>query len=96
MEALKIRLEGLEEKINKLLERFEILKSENEQLNSQLAQFQIVNEEQKKQIKDLEDRKKMVKLAGMISDSDGKQAELRKLIDLHVKEIDKCISLLSE
>lgn len=96
MDKLKTRLDGLEDKIRKLIERVEKLKTENTSLKEQVSEFQFITETQKKQIKDVGERNKMVKLAETVSNEGFDRADMKKRIDKHLKEIDKCIALLNE
>lgn len=74
----------------KLEEQYQGISTEKQKLESIIAQ-------QEQQIKTLEEKNKVVKLAGKISgQTDDKASEIKLKINELVREIDKCIGMLNK
>lgn len=93
MEFLPIALEGIENKIKKLLYNYERLKSrsvtiqaEKEQLQNQVAELKI-------KLQQLEEENKKIQIAGILKGYNTESARI-KVNDM-LREIDKCYALLN-
>ncbi|MFT5723137.1 MAG: putative nuclease with TOPRIM domain [Bacteroidia bacterium] len=78
------------------LEQLGKLRAENEDLTKSNQQLVGALSEQKNLTKDIEENNKSVKLAETMTRTMGDQSELKKQIDGYIKEIDRCIALLSD
>ncbi|MGG9970411.1 hypothetical protein ACQ33O_01350 [Ferruginibacter sp. SUN002] len=78
-----------------MLKNYAALKKENEQLNTMLSNHRSQKENDLEKITQLEQQVAILKsAAGQMSESEKKAFE--KNINQYIKEIDKCIGLLSE
>lgn len=82
-------------KLQELLKKHEILKKENERLKSELIPAKEREVSFLEQIASLE-QKVMVLKAGTGKLDDADKKELDKRLHVYLKEIDKCISMLSD
>lgn len=90
------KLWNFEVSLKDALERLKQLQSDNETLTLENQALQEQITEQKNLTKHLEENNKSVKLAETMSLTMGDQSELKKQIDSYIKEIDRCIALLSD
>jgi len=95
MSNIDTQLVGLEQTLAGLVEKLRSLRTENQSLKTEIAELLEEDEAQKKRVKDLEENNKMVKIAGTISELGADQSELKQQVEMYIKEIDKCIALLS-
>lgn len=95
MDKMNRKLEHLEESIQTLLRKTDLLHIDNQVLKNKNAELEALVERQKNIIKDIEENNKIVKIAESISNTKADQSELKGKIDEYLKEIDRCIALLS-
>jgi chromosome segregation ATPase len=82
-------------KLQQLLRQYYLLQKENEKLRLAMASLQSAHKQDTDKISRLEQQVSILKSAtGQLEDADRKVFE--KQINLYIKEIDKCIGLLSE
>jgi regulator of replication initiation timing len=85
----------LNEKLQLLLKQHHRLQRENEKLREELQLVRSHDEEWKKKVESLEQQVSILKLgAGDMSEQDKKDFE--KKINQYLRDIDKCISFLSQ
>jgi chromosome segregation ATPase len=86
---------AINDKLQLLLKALNRLQKENERLKSNLEQVKQKESAAKQSIEELQQQSSILKLAsGEMSDKDKKNFE--KKINQYIKEIDKCISFLSQ
>ncbi len=96
MTEFEQKLWNFEVSLKDALERLKQLQTDNERLTLQNQSLQEQITEQKNLTKHLEENNKSVKLAETMSQTMGDQDELKRQIDSYIKEIDRCIALLSD
>ena len=95
MSETATQLKRIHEKLQHVLKQYALLQRENVQLKEQLGQSNELNHIQKESLDQLKQQVDILKLnAGEMPESDRK--ELEKRINTYLKEIDRCIALLSE
>lgn len=95
MSVLEENIKRINGKLQQLLKQLFFLKKENTQLNKQLLDIKEEQEKKQAYILQLEQQVAILKSsAGQLSERDKKEFE--KSINQYIKEIDKCIGLLSE
>jgi hypothetical protein len=95
-------LPGLEEnikrvnnKLQQLLKQYQLLQKESERKSKEIKELRESKENQFKQITELQQQVMILKsAAGEMKEAEKKEFE--KHINQYIKEIDKCIGLLSE
>ncbi len=86
---------AINDKLQLLLKALNRLQKENERLKSNLEQTKQKESAAKQSIEELQQQSSILKLAsGEMSDKDKKNFE--KKINQYIKEVDKCISFLSQ
>lgn len=95
MSEIEENIKRVNTKLQQLLKNYQSLKKENEQLNSELKELKDKAAQNRQQIDELQQQAVILKSAtGQMDDADKKNFERR--INQYIKEIDKCIGLLSE
>jgi Ser-tRNA(Ala) deacylase AlaX len=95
MSAAEDQLKRIQEKIQQLLKQHAALQKENGQLRVELDNSREQVSMQQKNVEHLKQQLDILKLtAGEMSEADKKEFEKR--INSYLKEIDRCIALLSE
>ena len=95
MSVLEENIRRVNNKLQQLLKQYQLLQKENEQLSAELKEVKISRERDMYQIGQLEQQVSILKsAAGNMNEADKKVFE--KTISQYIKEIDKCIGLLSE
>ena len=89
------QIKRITQKLQELVKKYETLKKENERLRAELLPAKEREVGFMEQISGLE-QKVMVLKAGTGNLSDSEKRELDKKIHSYLKEIDRCISMLSE
>ena len=89
------QLKRITDKLQDLLKRHELLRKENERLRAELLPAKEREMAFMEQIASLE-QKILVMKAGTSNLSDAEKKELDKKIHGYLKEIDRCISMLSD
>lgn len=88
-------LQRITEKLQELVKKYDYLKKENERLKAELMPAKQREVGFLEQISNLEQKIMVLKVGtGKLDDADKK--ELDKKLHVYLKEIDKCISMLSE
>ena len=95
MAELDDHIKRINGKLQQLLKSYRQLQKDNERQSRLIAALQQSKQEDDKLISQLKDQVSILKSAtGQLSEDDKKEFE--KTISRYIKEIDKCISLLSE
>jgi len=89
-------VDSLENKISKLLHRMEGLKQTNARLTKELANQQEQSIEQQKQLDAWIDKYDALKVANSLLGSNDNNRETKLKINTLIRDIDHCISQLSE
>lgn len=89
-------VDSLENKINKLLHKLELLKLSNLKLNEELKASQQKIQSQNLQNLAWEEKYKALKIANTILGSDENKRETKLKINSLIREIDHCIAQLSD
>ena len=88
-------LKRIQDKLQQLLKQYTTVQKENNKLKEQLVSVNQKTTAQQKNVDELKQQVSILKLnAGEMSETDKKEFEKR--INSYVKEIDRCIALLSE
>ena len=96
MSKIEAIVDSLENRIDKVLHELEVLKQTNANLSGDLADTQNKLFQQKEQISSWEDKYETLKFANSILGSDESKKETKLKINALIREIDYCISQLSE
>lgn len=95
MSETEIKLRGIQEKLQQLLRQFASVQKENARLRDELIQLKDQASVQQKNVESLKQQLDIMKMnAGTMNEEDKKEFE--KKINNYLKEIDRCITLLSE
>jgi chromosome segregation ATPase len=95
MAELEGNIKRVNNKLQQLLKQYQFLQKENERKNREIAALNEANQNQSQQIEELQQQIMILKsAAGEMNPADKKEFE--KHINQYLKEIDKCIGLLSE
>ncbi|MFD2541009.1 hypothetical protein ACFSSB_01645 [Lacinutrix gracilariae] len=89
-------VDALEDKINKVLQKQEVLKQTNVKLEEALQVSNKELQEKQKQIVDWKEKYEALKIANSLLGSDNNKRETKLKINTLIREIDYCISQLSE
>ncbi len=95
MNNLSDTLDGLLVKTERLIKSNESLRDENNRLFSINKQMKESLEEQVKELEGLEEKYRVINLAKSFSGDNEKSLDAKQKINEFVREIDKCIALLS-
>jgi hypothetical protein len=95
MSILESHIKIINEKLQQLLKKNTSLQKQNEMLNAELAVLKEKEMVYKSSIETISQKVNILQAASG-SMSDKEQKELEKRIDKYIKEIDKCISILSD
>lgn len=95
MSDLEENIKRINEKLQHLLKNYQLLQKDNERQTKLIASLQEAKESDSKQIMALKEQVNILKASsGQMNEADKKLFE--KHISRYVREIDKCIGLLSE
>ena len=95
MNNLETHIRSVNEKLQQLLKKHVALKKENDNLKNELNNLKEREVEYKYALHELDQKVSILKAAsGEMNDTDKKDFEKR--VNQYIKEIDKCIGLLSE
>lgn len=89
-------VDSLENRISKVLHKTEVLKQTNAKLTEELNQTQHKISEQNELINSWEEKYESLKIANSILGSDESKKETKLKINALIRDIDYCISQLSE
>ncbi|HPF10100.1 MAG TPA: hypothetical protein PKW08_13455 [Flavobacteriaceae bacterium] len=96
MTQLSEIVDSLENRISKLLHRYEKMKQKNVQLEQDLQNLSSKNQALKKQLDDWKEQFENLKVANSMLGSDQYKRDTKLKINALVREIDQCIAHLSE
>jgi chromosome segregation ATPase len=95
MNNLEAHIKLINEKLQQLLKKHVALKKENDNLNDEAKKLRQKEEDYKSTLYELDQKVNILKAAsGQMTEAD--QKEFEKRINQYIKEIDKCIGLLSD
>ncbi|MGI8583024.1 MAG: hypothetical protein ACR2KX_12545 [Chitinophagaceae bacterium] len=95
MSNLEAHIKSVNEKLQQLLKKYVALKKENENLISDLKKLKQKEEDYETTLQQLDEKVDILKASsGEMTEAD--QKEFEKRINKYIKEIDKCIGLLSD
>ena len=95
MNATEQHLKRIQDKLQQLLKNYSALQKENERLKHELEKDHKETKDQQKKVEELKQQVDILRLnAGDMSDIDKKEFEKR--INSYLREINRCIVLLSE
>ncbi|MDH7446840.1 hypothetical protein [Aquimarina sp. 2201CG14-23] len=89
-------VDSLENRISKLLHKYELLKQQNTDLKDKIKSLESNSELQLDQLKQWEEKFSALKNASAMLGSDEYKRETKLKINALIKEIDVCIAQLSE
>ena len=89
-------VDALENKINKALHKLEVLKQDNFKLEEALQSSSQDLKDQKQHLALWQDKYEALKMANSMLGSDNNKRETKLKINTLIREIDHCISQLSE
>ena len=95
MNPLEQHIQRINEKLQNLLKQYRFLQKDNEKLRKELADVRGLHTERSKQIEELEQKVTILKTATSNMSKEDKK-ELEKKLNHYIKEIDRCITVLSE
>jgi len=94
MSTLDEHIKRLNEKLQLLLKKYQVLEKENEKLKHDLHQKVVNEKDMQEKAGLLQQQIEIAKLSAVRPDPETKQ-ELEKRINTYIKEIDQCIAMLS-
>jgi hypothetical protein len=95
MSDLEQNIKRINDKLQQLLKNYQLLQKENKKQSELIAALQQAREKDSQQISIMEEKITILKAAaGKMNEADKKAFE--KNISQYIREIDKCIGLLSE
>ena len=95
MALLENDIKRIQEKLQQLLKRYQLLQKENEKLSESVKKLTSEKENSLEQVAQLQQQVNILKTnAGQMNETDKKAFE--KNLNQYIKDIDKCIALLSE
>jgi len=95
MSDLEQNIKRINDKLQQLLKNYQQLQKENERQAKLIDTLQQSKDKDMQQITELQERVSVLKAAaGQMNDADKKEFE--KNINKYIREIDKCIGILSE
>lgn len=95
MSVLEENIKRVNNKLQQLLKQYQLLQKENDLLQKELIELKSGNEKNLQYILDLKQQVAILKMAAVQMDDSDKKA-FEKNINQYIREIDKCIGLLSE
>jgi predicted nuclease with TOPRIM domain len=96
MSQLSEIVDSLENRISKLLHRYEKLKQHNARLEEEMMQLKSKQEDSQQQIDAWIEKFEAIKMANSMLGSDQYKRDTKLKINALVREIDQCIAQLSE
>ncbi len=94
MVDLDLQIKSIQDKLQQLLKRQGVLQKENQKLKKDLEKALFATEEKEQTLQAIQQQMDVLKL-GSGSLNDEEKNALSKRIDVYLKEIDKCLSLLN-
>ncbi len=96
MSKIEDIVDSLENKISKVLHKHEVLKQTNAKLSEELATYQQKIIQQQEELSSWVEKYEALKLASSMLGSDENKRETKLKINTLIKDIDHCISQLSQ
>ena len=96
MSDLSEIVDSLENRINRILQKFEVLKTRNQQLEGEIASLRSHQSHFKEEIDEWRTTCDSLKIANSMLGSDEYKRDTKLKINALVREIDKCITQLSD
>ena len=95
MSDLEKNIKRINDKLQQLLKNYQLLQKDNERQSKLITELQKAKENDAKEMAGLQERLEILKAAtGQMNEADKKAFE--KTISQYIREVDKCIGLLSE
>jgi len=95
MNNIEQHIRSVNDKLQQLIKKHAAIKKENEALKEEVNKFKEKEVEYKYALHELDQKVSILKAAsGQMTESD--QKDFEKRVNQYIKEIDKCIGLLSE
>ena len=95
MSDLEKNIKRINDKLQQLLKNYQLLQKDNERQSKLITELQKAKENDAKEMASLQERLEILKAAtGQMNEADKKAFE--KTISQYIREVDKCIGLLSE
>ena len=94
MENVVRKVASVELKIKTLIERYETLRKQQNQLQKEIFELREINDQQDKKIIELKEKIKLLKIAKLTETKEG-AGDAKLKINEMIREIDKCIGLLN-
>ena len=95
MNNLEVHIKSVNEKLQQLLKKHTALKKENDNLRNELNNLKEKEVEYKYALHEMEQKVSILKVASGGTNEKDKD-EFEKRVNQYIKEIDKCIGLLSD
>ena len=89
------QIDRIRTKVHALVKKQQVLEKENEKLRTELDRKQGVELELKEKVGQLEEQLNLAKVSGGQMDETSKKA-FEKQLNQYIKEIDRCIAMLSQ
>ncbi|MFT6849233.1 MAG: chromosome segregation ATPase [Sphingobacteriales bacterium] len=96
MKNIGQKIEDIERKISRLVDRYSKVEEENLKLRTEKQDMLDIIDQHKVEIEKLNNDKRIVKLAKTLSETDEDTVDLKVKISKYVREIDKCLTLLAD
>lgn len=96
MKTFETNIVRIEDKIKNLVKQLQLLADENTGLRLEVKELREQIDGQKNKIKDLDETNKIVKLADGIQSGIVDNEEAKMKINEYIREIDRCIAILSD
>ena len=93
---MKATINRIQNKIERLVSEYQEVKSVNMQLKQKLLSLQDQLEKKRKNVSELKDKNKILKLSASLQGEEQDAQAARQRINELVREIDKCIALLNK
>jgi chromosome segregation ATPase len=85
----------IQDKLQQVLQKYQVLQKDNDRLRKELSELKTKDAAQAKKVEELEIKVAALKTAtGQLNDVEKK--ELDKRLHQYIREIDRCIAMLSE
>jgi len=95
MNPLEQHIQRINEKLQQLLKQYRASQKETEKLKKELADIKSLQNEKIRQMEELEQKVAILKTAtNNLNEADKK--DLEKRLNQYIREIDRCIAMLSE
>jgi chromosome segregation ATPase len=93
--SLDLQFNSVNDKLQQLLKQYKRLQKDNERLNEQLKEVKLKEKARETQVQELHQQVAILKMAaGEMTDKDKKEFERR--LNQYIKDVDRCINLLSQ